>query len=712
MKNKRAKVSVVFLGAALLLSPLVMLISCKQLHKTPATPLPPDLTNPTPVTKYKVTITQPANGNIEVSPALPADGKVNTGSELTFTLSAHKGYNVKTLTIGGTTYSVVSNKRITTKVTITKETSISAILEAETKPAPKPDNPPPENPGQGNPNPPNPNPNPQPDPNPNPSNPTPNTKYKVTVTQPANGTIEVSPALPADGKVDKGSELTFTLSANAGYKVKALTIGDAIYLDVTDNTITKKVKIEKETAISAIVEAEASPTPETGIFTDTQGNKVTIAPVEVYGGEIIGYRLTGDIYIEDINSEAFKAKLDTLNGKELYTDSLNINCFTNQNSTITPKEITPEVLTGVLTIGEERKFSAFKLNNQTPNGPIDIKFDSTVEKSFDIKDLNKFSFSSNFKLDNNSNVIVGSKEIKQTDAGNKDITPYPKVNDLLTLLRNETLKDYIIAKDVYITGNVKDLLPKLIGPNKIKETNGGVKFLNTWNFTCPGPNVTKYRGDGKTAIPLEELLEFRKRTDKTWDSAFDEYIRATTIENLILENIDTTQMDEEKLELLHFKGNLVGENIIFKNSNLSKMQYIGTSGPVDITFENTTLPIDMRHSGMDNLILKNTALPEILKEVELDSIPYRLPTINNDLKIFNLKLFDKWTIEEISLLTNEYKKHPPKKYIGPKKVWDKLKLFYLNEATETQFTNADLTGSIQKSTDTLLALLGNSKTHG
>ena len=90
MKNKRAKVSVVFLGVALLLSPLVMLISCKQLHKTPA---PPDFTNPppenpeqgnpnpnpsnpTPATKYEVTITQPANGKIDVTPTLPAGGKV------------------------------------------------------------------------------------------------------------------------------------------------------------------------------------------------------------------------------------------------------------------------------------------------------------------------------------------------------------------------------------------------------------------------------------------------------------------------------------------------------------------------------------------------------------------------------------------------------------------------------------------------------------
>ena len=38
MKPERAKVSVVFLGAALLLSPLIMLISCNQLHKAPPPP--------------------------------------------------------------------------------------------------------------------------------------------------------------------------------------------------------------------------------------------------------------------------------------------------------------------------------------------------------------------------------------------------------------------------------------------------------------------------------------------------------------------------------------------------------------------------------------------------------------------------------------------------------------------------------------------------
>ena len=603
---------------------------------------------------------------------------VNTGSELTFTLSAHKGYNVKTLTIGGTAYSAAFNNTITQKVKIEKDTAVSAIIEKE-------------------------------------ANPTPNTKYKVTVTQPANGTIQVVPALPADGMVDKGSELTFTLSANAGYKIKALTIGDATYSDVTDNTITQKVKIEKETAVSAVVEEEASPTPETGIFTDTQGNKVTIAPVEDYYGEITGYRLTGDIYIEDINSAAFKAKLNTLNGKELYTDSLNINCFTNQNSTITTKEITPTLLTDVLTIGEERKFSAFRLNNQTSNGPIDIKFDSTVEKSFDIKDLNKFSFSSNFKLDSDSNVIVGSNETEKTDPSGHDITPYPKVNDLLTLLRNETLKDYIIVKDVYITGNVKDLLPKLIGPNKIEEANNGIKFLNVKEFTCPGPNVTEYDGGetNNTPIRIEELLEFRKRTNNILDTSLDKNTRSTRILNLILENIDTTNITEENLKLLNFEGNSVGGNITFKNSNLSQMQYKGTTGPVNVIFDNTTLPTSMSGSTAKKIVLKNAILPEELKTVPLKKIIKRLPFINESLKIYNLQssFIDELDEDEIKKLKG--KKFGPEEFVGPRSIWNKF--LYLKETefgTPTKFIEDNTTGSIQKSTDTFLALLGKNNSRG
>ena len=465
------------------------------------------------------------------------------------------------------------------------------------------------------------------------------------------------------------------------------------------------------------MEEEATPTPETGIFTDTQGNKVTIAPVEDYYGEITGYRLTGDIYIEEINSEAFKAKLDTLNGKELYTDSLNINCFKSNSAqtgtgTYISKEITPEILKGVLELKKARKFSAFRLNNQTSNGPIDIKFDSTIEKSFDIKDLNKFSFSSNFKLDSNSNVIVGSNETEKTDPSGHDITPYPKVDDLLTLLKNETLKDYITVKDVYITGNVKDLLPKLIGPNKIKETNGGVKFLNVKEFKCPGPNVTEYNGgeNNNTPIPLKELLEFRKRTDTKLDSVLKEYVRATTIENLILENVDTTQMNEEKLELLHFKGNLGGENIIFKNCNLSRMQYRGTTGPVDLTFDNTTLPYNMVHSGVNTLILKNVTFPkeqfESGQEYEFIDIPYNVPNINDSLeihgKIKNNPLEGKASDELEELIPQ---KNMPENYTGSLEIYNKLKKYIYRGEAKIINGNPNYHGSIQKQQSQLLALL-------
>ena len=638
---------------------------------------------------------------------------VNTGSELTVTLSAHKGYNVKTLTIGGTAYSVVSNKRITTKVKITKATSISGIIEAETNPAPK-------NPGQGNSNPPGPGTPEHENSAPNPSNPTPTAKYKVTVTQPANGAIEVTPALPADGMVNTATELTFTLSAHTNYKVKTLTINGTTYSAVTDNTITQKVKIEKNTAVSATLETASNPTPDAGTFTDTQGNNVTIEPVKAYGGEITGYRLAGDIYIEELNSEAFKAKLNTLNGKELYTDSLNINCFTSQNSTITAKEITPKLLTGVLTIGKEKNFSAFKLNNKaTDTDPINIPFESTIEKPFDISDLAKFSFSKDFKLATGSKIILGSTATKKTSPGGYDITSYPKIHELLKLLNNKKLKNDISVKDVYVTGNVKDLLPLLVeGPNKIKEVDGGIKFLNHVEVICPGPNVTKYDGgkDNNTPLPLEQFIEFSKRTNEHHDSVIDKQTRPLDIDNLILKDINTTTINEEQLQFLHFNGNLTGGKIIFKDSNLSKMEYRGTTGPSNVIFENTTLPYTMQSSSIERLTLKNVTFPqeEFYKTGTFEDLPYAAPgigtlTIHGEVKNSPLKDLTQEQIEKLKKDTQK-PREMPRVYKGSQEIYDRLKYIYRGESHTKEFIN--LQGSIQKPQDTFLALLGNSKAHG
>ena len=534
--------------------------------------------------------------------------------------------------------------------------------------------------------------------------------------------------------VNTATELTFTLSAHTNYKVKTLTINGITYSAVTDNTITQKVKIEKNTAVSAMLEAESNPTPDAGTFTDTQGNNVTIEPVKAYGGEITGYRLTGDIYIEELNSEAFKAKLNTLNGQELYTYSLNINCFKSNPAqtgagTYISKEITPELLKGVLELKKARKFSTLKLNNETPNGTINILFESTVEKPFDITDLTKFSFSDNFKLENNSNIILGSTATKETDAGDYDITAYPKVHELLKLLNNEKFKGYITVKDVYITGNVKDLLPLLVEPGRIKEVNGGIKFLNVKEFTCPGPNVTEYDGgtNNKTPLPVEQLIEFHKRTNEMYDAVIKENARSVRWFNLVLENVNTTAMNEEQLKFVHFKEDFFSGNILFKDSNLSKIDMKGVQGgTADVIFENTILPVFMLKSKIKNLTLKNATLPTELKTASLKSMVNRIPEITGILKIYNLqgRFFDKWTEEEMKK-SSPYK-YAPEKYVGPEDIWKKLKLLYrniteFNKQTKTHFTNEDLTdvdndninfSALQKPQDTFLALLGNSTAHG
>lgn len=494
--------------------------------------------------------------------------------------------------------------------------------------------------------------------------------------------------------VDKGSELTFTLSANAGYKVKELTIGDATYSAVTDSTITQKVKIEKETAVSAVVEAEASPTPETGIFTDTQGNKVTIESVEDYYGEVTGYRLTGDIYIEEINSEAFKAKLDTLNGKDLYTDSLNINCFTNQNSTLTPVTITPEMLNDILKVGTN--FSDFKLNNKLGDKIVEVELSSATNNYFDITKFAKFNFNSEFKLKNGSVIYLNGKKSPNPLPAGWDLTEYSTAEEMAKIASNDSLRQYLIVDNVKLRGNVKDLLPYLIdGDKKITEINGGIEFNNRYKTDCQGVSKTGYYGNRSgEVLEIKQLQELHKRVKN----------EGVTIYNAIIQNLDSKTA--QSLKDLHFNQDIL-VNITFSNSNLTNVEFdSATAGVGYIKFIDTTLPQSMPGTNIGELILKNATLPEELKTASLQSMVNRIPYINNSIKIYNLqnRFFDKWTEEDMQQL-NPYKTAPTK-YTGPKDVWDKLKFLYREtEQTETQFTDADLTGSIQKQQSQLLALL-------
>lgn len=111
----------------------------------------------------------------------------------------------------------------------------------------------------------------------------------------------------------------------------------------------------------------------------------------------------------------------------------------------------------------------------------------------------------------------------------------------------------------------------------------------------------------------------------------------------------------------------------------------------------------------------------------------RVPTIENSLKVFNLKLLDKWTKEKIKEF--EVYEFAPPKYVGPQAVWDKLRWLYDEKIgrddltpVKVHFTNEDLTdtpeeninftdenliSSINKNKDQYLALLKqrNDKVH-
>ena len=303
------------------------------------------------------------------------------------------------------------------------------------------------------------------------------------------------------------------------------------------------------------------------------------------------YILSGSFNIDDIKK--VEEKIKSYGETPVEITSLNINCFSIKQEGVTTqstasrdaahstisyisKTITPTILKDVLKLKGINNYTFLKLNNKTSNGITSIPFESTIEKPFDISDLAKFRFSEGFKLATGSKIILGSTATKQTSPSDHDITPYPKVHELLTLLNNEKLKNDISVKDVYITGNVKDLLPLLVEPGRIKEVNGGIKFLNVKEFTCPGPNVTEYDGgkNNKTPLPVEQLIEFHKRTDEIYDTVIEENARSVRWFNLVLENVNTTAMNEEQLKFLHFKEDFFSGNILFKDSNLSKIDML------------------------------------------------------------------------------------------------------------------------------------------
>ncbi|MGP1530673.1 MAG: hypothetical protein ACTTI5_00595 [Treponema sp.] len=480
------------------------------------------------------------------------------------------------------------------------------------------------------------------------------------------------------------------------------------------------------------------PKPNPGTSDPTDPLKDIVETTGVDENNQKKYILSGSFNIDDIKK--VEEKINNYGETPVEITSLNINCFSIKTEGIatqsaittmdaTPstisyvsKTITPTILKDVLKLKGINNYTFLKLNNKTSNGITSIPFESTIEKPFDISDLARFTFSDSFKLADGSKIILGSTATKKTDASDHDITPHPKVHELLKLLNNEKLKDDISVKDVYITGNVKDLLPLLVEPGRIKEVNGGIKFLNVNEFRCPGPNVTEYDGgkNNTKSLPVEQLIEFHKRTNEMYDAVIKENARSVRLFNLVLENVNTKEMSEEQLKFIHFKGDFFSGNILFKNSNLSKIDLKAVQGQTaDTTFEEVVLPRNMMKTSLENLTLKNVIYPkeEFNKSTEYNftDLPYNAPKIRNNLTIYgdikDSPLKD-LTQEQIEKLKNNPRRphEMPGIYKGSQEIYDRLKYIYRGESHTKEFGN--LHGSIQKPQDTFLALLGNNNSRG
>ena len=597
--------------------------------------------------------------------------------------------------------------------------------------------------------------------------------------------------------------MIFTLSANAGYKVKALTIGDATYSDVTDNTITQKVKIEKETAVSAIVEAEASsePIPGVQITTDSNGtitatgtislDQISNLAEKAVNGNVIDTKnltiksfkkennnftaytisktalkkaakalsvlnienadntkqnitldenaniktISGDISLEDImkctNEETTEiAKYIAYNLKEktnpdFDSANLKINTFYKQpkgNSKNIEWEyistpITPKFL-------KETKLNSLNkaiLNFKDGGISVDVSFashqgEAEEQKQSDYFDITEFyNEIENGKLQNIKNIpadkvkgtiFLRGERTNPYPESTEDETDYPKASELVKLIENPKLKDNIIVGSVQIAGKLNKLLPLLANGTIKEKTPNSIIFGNANIIPCSGPLWTGFNGwisesQKETVLKIDELKELCKRTE-----GYSIYVRNAIIENL-------NSKDGNQIQDIIFLDSMLA-NVTFKDSDLSQIS-IRAQIQGDLKFENTTLPKKMSQTVTGNLILKNVTIPkeEILKE-PFAKITYIVPTIKNNLEIHgyikNSPLEGKGS-EELKKL--EPQENMPENYTGSLEIYNKLKYIYHGEAkTINGNTNPNYHGSIQKPTDTSLALLGNSKAHG
>ena len=206
--NSTQKVQSAFkkLGAVALITATIFFVACKQTGGGG---------KPTPTPKHAITFSvEGTNGTLKAK----ADGvdetstspiNVEEGKTVTFTAKANDGYRVKGWTLDG---SAVNGTNTEYKLKVSKPATVKVSFEA-----------------------------------------IPPTKYTVTLNQTEGGTVTALPEIPADKLMVKDTEITFTATANEGYKIGKWKVTPAEALQAgtgADGSETAKVKITADTTVS------------------------------------------------------------------------------------------------------------------------------------------------------------------------------------------------------------------------------------------------------------------------------------------------------------------------------------------------------------------------------------------------------------------------------------------------------------------------------
>ena len=388
--------------------------------------------------------------------------------------------------------------------------------------------------------------------------------------------------------------------------------------------------------------------------------------------------------------------------------SINLLNIDDVNYTLTP------VTLSFLKDMEQTALNKTSFNYKDGNKTIGVSFGENnsydiTEFAKEIKTNNKLKELLELPIDviQKTKFLLTGERTVEMDV-NEDITPYPQVTELLSIIETPALKGKVKVGKTKLRGNMKNLLPHLVKENNIiEEEYGNITIPGFKETPCSGDLWTGYNGyiskeKNQSILKGNEFLELQKRTNKG-----QSYIR-----NAIIKNVNS----ETKLEIN--KANW--SNVTFENSNLSKMSVTKMEAhSATLEFKDTTLPYNMNQVNIKNLILNNVTFPkqEIMEYVKKGPTGIRglagiVPHVTH-LKIYGYvkdSPLEGLSPEQLESLTPVF--NMPSSYKGPKDIYDRLKTYiYKEESKKTEFGN--FTSSLNKKPQSpvLLALLQGKADH-